>query len=262
MADDGTPIAYTVRNPDGPEVPLLFANGWSCSDAYWGKLLPLLEAAGHPCILPDTRGHGRSGLPRTPGRGRTEPHHRRPLDAAHRAGPPHRARRCRRARGARGRPLDGRADGARGLPAGARRGPRPRADRRHRREPGQDVLRGRPIFDRLFPIGAGIVRWFPEVLAPVWASIGPASVGHFGARLAQAAGPEGDRRRPPPLPPAPQEHGPGRRRADGRRHAGPQRHRPARRRSRCPRWWWPPAPTCSPPPAARRTSTTRWRAAS
>ena len=63
VADDGTPIAYTVRDADGPEVPLLFASGWSCSDAYWGKLLPLLEAAGHPCLLPDTRGHGARASP-------------------------------------------------------------------------------------------------------------------------------------------------------------------------------------------------------
>ena len=69
IADDGTPIAATFRNADGPGVPIVFANGWSCSDAYWGELLPLLEAAGHPCLLPDTRGHGGSGLPRHPGRG-------------------------------------------------------------------------------------------------------------------------------------------------------------------------------------------------
>ena len=69
VADDGTPIAYTVRGGDGDRVPVLFANGWSCSDAYWGGLLTALEERGHPCILPDTRGHGGSGLPRSPGRG-------------------------------------------------------------------------------------------------------------------------------------------------------------------------------------------------
>ena len=67
--DDGTSIAYTFRNPTGRSIPLLFANGWSCSDAYWGKLVPDLEARGHPCLIPDTRGHGASGLPRSPGRG-------------------------------------------------------------------------------------------------------------------------------------------------------------------------------------------------
>ena len=67
--DDGTSIAYTFRNPTGRSIPLLFANGWSCSDAYWGKLVTDLEARGHPCLVPDTRGHGASGLPRSPGRG-------------------------------------------------------------------------------------------------------------------------------------------------------------------------------------------------
>ena len=43
VADDGTPIAYTVRGGDGDRVPVLFANGWSCSDAYWGGLLTALE---------------------------------------------------------------------------------------------------------------------------------------------------------------------------------------------------------------------------
>ena len=28
-ADDGTPLAYTVRGADGPRVPVLLANGWS-----------------------------------------------------------------------------------------------------------------------------------------------------------------------------------------------------------------------------------------
>ena len=47
VADDGTPLAYTVRNPEGTEVPILFANGWSCSDAYWADLLPTLRDRGH-----------------------------------------------------------------------------------------------------------------------------------------------------------------------------------------------------------------------
>jgi pimeloyl-ACP methyl ester carboxylesterase len=189
VADDGTPIAYTVRNPDGPEVPLLFANGWSCSDAYWGKVLPLLEQAGHPCILPDTRGHGRSGLPRTPGRGAQNltiddlsmPRIARDLltvldDAGvpealvvgHSMGVQTALEVYRQA-----------PDKVRGLVliAGTAENP-------------AKTFYGVGIFDHLFPIGAGIVRWFPEVLAPVWASIGPASVGHFGARRARAAGPK------------------------------------------------------------------------
>ena len=65
---DGAPIRYTVRGPEdatGPAVVL--ASGWSCSDAYWAHLLPHLEQR-HRVLLPDTRGHGESGLPRPPGR--------------------------------------------------------------------------------------------------------------------------------------------------------------------------------------------------
>lgn len=63
---DGTPIRYTVRGAGaGPAIVL--ANGWSCSDAYWITLVPDLVERGHRVILPDTRGHGESGLPRSPG---------------------------------------------------------------------------------------------------------------------------------------------------------------------------------------------------
>ena len=31
---DGTRIAYTVRG-DGPGMPVVFVNGWSCTDGYW-----------------------------------------------------------------------------------------------------------------------------------------------------------------------------------------------------------------------------------
>jgi pimeloyl-ACP methyl ester carboxylesterase len=63
---DGTPIAYTVVG-DGPKTPILFVNGWTCSDAYWAVIGPGMIEAGHPCIFVDTRGHGESGLPRDPG---------------------------------------------------------------------------------------------------------------------------------------------------------------------------------------------------
>jgi pimeloyl-ACP methyl ester carboxylesterase len=63
---DGTPIAYTVVG-DGPKTPILFVNGWTCSDAYWVAIGPGMIDAGHPCIFVDTRGHGESGLPRDPG---------------------------------------------------------------------------------------------------------------------------------------------------------------------------------------------------
>ena len=63
---DGTPIAYTVVG-DGPKTPILFVNGWTCSDAYWAAIGPGMVDDGHPTIFMDTRGHGESGLPRDPG---------------------------------------------------------------------------------------------------------------------------------------------------------------------------------------------------
>jgi pimeloyl-ACP methyl ester carboxylesterase len=52
---------------------------------------------------------------------------------------------------------------------------------------------GTSLGDLTFPIGAAIVRLVPEVLAPVWATIGPATIGHLGARLIRAAGPKATR---------------------------------------------------------------------
>src|SRR5258708_22320916 len=66
IASDTTPIAYTIRG-DGDLVPIVFLNGWTCSDGYWAGVVPALVAAGHPAVLLDTRGHGQSGLPRAPG---------------------------------------------------------------------------------------------------------------------------------------------------------------------------------------------------
>ena len=63
---DGTPIAYTVVG-EGPKTPILFVNGWTCSDAYWARIGPRMVDDGHPTIFMDTRGHGESGLPRNPG---------------------------------------------------------------------------------------------------------------------------------------------------------------------------------------------------
>jgi pimeloyl-ACP methyl ester carboxylesterase len=63
---DTTPIAYTVIG-DGPLTPVVFLNGWTCSDGYWAKIGPAIVAAGHRAVFLDTRGHGESGLPRAPG---------------------------------------------------------------------------------------------------------------------------------------------------------------------------------------------------
>ena len=63
---DGTQIAYTVIG-DGDDLPILFVNGWSCTDTYWSGIAPVLVESGHRAVLVDTRGHGQSGLPRPPG---------------------------------------------------------------------------------------------------------------------------------------------------------------------------------------------------
>jgi pimeloyl-ACP methyl ester carboxylesterase len=63
---DGTEIAYTVVG-EGSKVPIVFLNGWTCSDAYWAGIGPGVIDAGHRAVFLDTRGHGQSGLPRDPG---------------------------------------------------------------------------------------------------------------------------------------------------------------------------------------------------
>ena len=66
-ATDQTRIAYTVRNSSATGVPVVFVNGWSCTDAYWATIGPGVVSAGHPALFVDMRGHGESGLPRRPG---------------------------------------------------------------------------------------------------------------------------------------------------------------------------------------------------
>lgn len=187
-ADDGTTIAYTFRNRTGPRVPVIFANGWSCSDAYWGKLLPELERRGHPCLLPDTRGHGLSGLPRDPGRGARNltiddvsmPRIARDLVAVMDDAGVDRAVVVGHSMGTQTalevyRQIPERVAGL-VLMAGTYENP-------------TKTFYGQSIGDRLFPLGAALMRFLPEVLDPIWWTIGPANVGHFGARLARAAGP-------------------------------------------------------------------------
>jgi len=188
-ADDGTPIAYTFRNRDGRRVPLVFANGWSCSDAYWGKLLPVLEASGHPCLLPDTRGHGRSGLPRHPGRGARNltiddlsmPRIARDLVTVMDDAGVDEAVVVGHSMGVQTglevyRQIPDRVLGLI-LIAGTSENP-------------AKTFYGTSLGDLTFPILANLVRWFPEILTPAWATLGPATVGHFGARLSRAAGPK------------------------------------------------------------------------
>ena len=189
VADDGTPIAYTYRNPDGSGLPLVFANGWSCSDAYWVSMVPLLEAAGHPCLLPDIRGHGMSGLPRAPGRGARN----LTIDDVSMN---------RLARDLVSVLDDAGVDQA--VVIGHSMGVQTALEV-YREIPDRvaalvliagtaenpaKTFYGQSIGDRGFPIVAAVMRYFPEVLKPLWATIGPASVGHFGARLVRAAGPK------------------------------------------------------------------------
>ena len=61
----GRNVALQIFNLLGQ--PILFVNGWSCSDAYWVAIGPGMVDDGHPAIFMDTRGHGESGLPRDPG---------------------------------------------------------------------------------------------------------------------------------------------------------------------------------------------------
>ncbi|HVF53522.1 MAG TPA: alpha/beta hydrolase [Actinomycetota bacterium] len=61
---DSTEIAYSVHGTRGPWVVLV--PGFVCSDTYWKYLLPELTKD-HRVLVYDLRGHGRSGLPRSPG---------------------------------------------------------------------------------------------------------------------------------------------------------------------------------------------------
>jgi pimeloyl-ACP methyl ester carboxylesterase len=189
VADDGTPIAYSYRNRDGHRVPVIFANGWSCSDVYWGGIAPRLEELGHPVLIPDTRGHGRSGLPRPPGRGA------RNLTADD----------VSMARVARDlvAVLDD-ADVERAMVVGHSMGTQVALEV-YRQIPDRvaalvlvagtyenpaKTFYGTGIGDATFPLLALTMRWAPELAKPLWATIGPKKLGHLGARLLGAAGPK------------------------------------------------------------------------
>ena len=47
------------------------------------------------------------------------------------------------------------------------------------------------------------MRWVPEIVSPVWVTIGNKKVGHMGARLARAAGPKATAGGDAPVPAAP-----------------------------------------------------------
>ncbi|MGI8662124.1 MAG: alpha/beta fold hydrolase [Acidimicrobiales bacterium] len=62
---DGATLAYAIVG-DGAKVPVVFMNGWTCPDTYWGRIGPAIVEAGHRVVFFDTRGHGQSSLPVPP----------------------------------------------------------------------------------------------------------------------------------------------------------------------------------------------------
>lgn len=201
VVDDGTTIAYTVLPPPvtrakpgaakatAPLVPVVFANGWSCPDGYWADIAPQVQASGHPCVLFDTRGHGASGLPAEPGRGARNlspddlsiPRFARDLLAVLDDAAIERAVVMGHSMGVQTaletyRLAPQRVE-ALVLVAGPYENP-------------LKTLYGLPVADFAFPLARSVMRIVPEIVRPVWATIGPARIGHFGARLARAAGPK------------------------------------------------------------------------
>ncbi|MFN8018181.1 MAG: alpha/beta hydrolase [Acidimicrobiales bacterium] len=190
VADDGTPIGYALRDRGGDAIPVVAASGWSCSDVYWSRLVPALEAAGHTCLVPDTRAHGASGLPRSPGRGARN----LSIDDVSMA--------------RLGRDLVCVMDDAgvdRAVVMGHSMGVQTALET-YRAAPERvaalvlvagcaenpaKTFYGTSIGNLTFPFVAEAVRWFPELLAPLWTAIGgPPSIGHLVARATRAAGPK------------------------------------------------------------------------
>jgi pimeloyl-ACP methyl ester carboxylesterase len=192
VVSDGTPIVYALRRPPpaAPRRPaMVFANSWSCSDIYWAEVVPRLVAAGHLCLVPDTRGHGASGLPRPPGRGGRNLRAgdlsiaRQALDlvevlddagvdeaivVGHSLGT-HTALETFRV----GRP---RVAGLVLIVGSCE-------------DPLTSIVRA-PFVGALFPVGRALMTTLPEVVRPVWWTIGNKRTGFVSARLAGAAGPK------------------------------------------------------------------------
>ena len=189
-ADDGTPIGYALRDRGGDGIPVVAASGWSCSDVYWSRMVPALEGAGHTCLVPDSRGHGASGLPRPPGRGARNlsiddvsmPRLARDLLCVMDDAGVERAVVMGHSMGVQTALETYRAApdrvAALVLIAGCAENP-------------AKTFYGTSIGNLTFPFLAEAVRWVPELLVPLWAAIGgPASLGHLVARATRAAGPK------------------------------------------------------------------------
>jgi pimeloyl-ACP methyl ester carboxylesterase len=192
VVSDGTPIVYALRCPEddaGRAPAIIFASSLSCSDVYWADIVPRLVDAGHACIVPDTRGHGASGLPRPPGRGARNLTHedlsvkRMALDllevldhvgledalvVGHSMGAQIAFEMYRL-----------RPDRVLGLVlvAGACDSP-------------LDAIYGRRIVSAMLPVGRALVTAVPELVQPMWPWIGSKRAGYLGARLAGTVGPK------------------------------------------------------------------------
>ena len=186
---DGTPIRYTVRGSgDGPTVVL--ANGWSCSDAYWVYLVPHLEERGHRLIVADTRGHGESGLPRSPGfKGRNIKAEdvsveRMALDLLEVA----------RHEGAEQTVFVGHSMGVQTILEAYRQAPDVVTGLVAIAGPYENPLKsfyGRGFWDHLFPLGRVAVTAIPGALTAAWWRIGNnAALGLKAAQAIGAAGPK------------------------------------------------------------------------
>jgi pimeloyl-ACP methyl ester carboxylesterase len=184
---DGTPIRYTVRGEgDGPAVVL--ANGWSCSDAYWVTLVPDLVERGHRVILPDTRGHGESGLPRPPGfKGRNITDEdmsveRMALDLIEVA----------RTEGVERAVFVGHSMGVQTILEAYRQAPDLVAGLVAIAGPYENPLNtffGRGFWNHLFPLGRMAVTAMPSFLTKAWWKVGDNAA--FGLKAAQAIGAAG-----------------------------------------------------------------------
>lgn len=198
VVDDGTTIAYAVWPParvptsassQEGATPLIFANGWSCPDGYWAAIVPALERLGHTCVLPDTRGHGASGLPVVPNRGARNltgddlsiPRFAADLVAVLDHSGIERA------------VVVGHSMGVQTALETYRAAPERVAALILVAGPYENPLKtfmGVSLLDRLFPLARITMQLVPEIVRPIWSSIGNARVGLLGARLARAAGPK------------------------------------------------------------------------
>ena len=199
VADDGTPIAYTFRNPGGAGCPSCSPTGGRAAMRTGASSSPLEAAATRACC-PTPGATAGPGCPAPPGRGAREPD----IDDL---SMPRIARDLAAALDEAG--VDealvvGHSMGVQtssSVPLGPRPGRRAGAHRRHADNPAKTFY-GTSIGDHLSRSGrAGAGA--PEVLAPALGHDRP-GIGRPPRRPAgPGRGPEGDARGPPPVPPAP-----------------------------------------------------------